>query len=1383
MKKKLLSIFLSLSLIFSSIASMSVSFAEENSSTENTEGCMIQESDSILEAKNVARANENKWTVTDLNSFNQAVEEIKTKRDNDGLTDATIVLTEDITFTAETYQYSESIGDNYFSGIENVTLTLTSDENGPHTIKRFGATYSHNQQGYLGFEGAEQGSGSDARLLIGSMILDNIIWDTHEEDYIFAQGHNLVFTENFKNTNVISVVGGNLGTQYRQDGKGFEGYNEPGLTNKGEKAAWKTVAEGVDSTHLEVYGGNFAYVIAGGYNSDVKGDTYVKVALDLQNSGHHLSNLFGGGKYNKGNGDRTTSSTVKGNTYVYADSGMFGDIFGGAENYAGIKNCGVVQGDTHVVVGKKEGTLKAYFNNAYGGSLGGVLGWRDYNDGWKWKGGNAHITIEKTAEGRLSYGGTVADIMGGGARDIVNGTTEVILNGGNKVHWVFAAGNNESYDKTAHVLNQNKKNCAAKISVNGGEWEEIYSTVHTMVGTTNVNNINGDVVVDFNGGKVNSFHLSSFMTHTLGDSILNVNGGSFSKYTLTILGYRYSKDKGNTETSGKVDGKRIVNIANTKTMNCWQIYAIDEINVNNTAPFIAKGSISEGALKDCGNVNINSGILALTGENNLVNMKDITGKADVKGDFTIAKDGVLALNATNKNISTPGCINAAGNASGSGKLLVVKPEGDDWISTYMIPQNPNVGEVYLRSNTTDETAQENTRSNLLGLKNQEPTLYVEYTKDAKSIDNYAHAWRIAKDDSVKVLTVTFDKNGGDTESNPTSKQVTLSGGATSGVIDSLPTPPSRSGYTFNGWNTKNDGTGTEFTAETIVSQDITVYAKWEKEAKKYKVSYEFVNATNEDKITGVELDKLTLPPEVTKLLPKDTENNKEYSVGEEVDALKAAELKDKSIVVKYQNKDKEIDTYLEWKFDGYYVEDTKSDKLTIKKDGENKFVGKWICKDVDLEKYKFESDSSKKLLDEILKLVPKTSGHLDIATDDEVELEYNDKKEIKVSDGTWNLVEWKVEYKDKEYDCPENPIEVHDDVEFIGVWHFTPNSTGGGGTGGGTVTPTPNPNPTPNPDPEEPDRIEGNDRIETSVETSKDLYPNGTNAVVLANAERYTDVLTADPFAIQEKASALLTYKYELPEKTLKEIERLGAKKIYISGGYDAVSKKVVDELAAKGYEIFRFDGVDRYDTARKIAIKIREKGNTNAAELASGEDFPDALCMTPLAVKDHAPILLTKKDSIPKYTKQALAEWDIENIKIGGLDEAVSPEVEKQLKSGFEIEKNNKKDSNVYDGAKAVKRIGGEDRYETSAKLAKESYPESKLGVYATGEDFPDALIAGNYAGTKEAPVLLVKGDSLPEPIEKYTKESKIKKATIIGGVNAVSDKVFNLIKAIINR
>ena len=106
------------------------------------------------DGENETRAEGNVWTVTELNSFNQAAEEIKRKRDADGLTEATIVLTQDITFKAEDYTDSQYIGDNYFSGIENVTLTLTSDENGPHTIKRLGATYSHNQQGYLGFEGA-----------------------------------------------------------------------------------------------------------------------------------------------------------------------------------------------------------------------------------------------------------------------------------------------------------------------------------------------------------------------------------------------------------------------------------------------------------------------------------------------------------------------------------------------------------------------------------------------------------------------------------------------------------------------------------------------------------------------------------------------------------------------------------------------------------------------------------------------------------------------------------------------------------------------------------------------------------------------------------------------------------------------------------------------------------------------------------------------------------------------------------------------------------------------------------------------------------------------------------------------------------------------------
>lgn len=70
-------------------------------------------------------------------------------------------------------------------------------------------------------------------------------------------------------------------------------------------------------------------------------------------------------------------------------------------------------------------------------------------------------------------------------------------------------------------------------------------------------------------------------------------------------------------------------------------------------------------------------------------------------------------------------------------------------------------------------------------------------------------------------TVTFDKNGGDTQASPTTK-VVISGGN----VGTLPMAPIRSGYTFNGWNTQVNGSGTAFTAATAVNGSITVYAQW-----------------------------------------------------------------------------------------------------------------------------------------------------------------------------------------------------------------------------------------------------------------------------------------------------------------------------------------------------------------------------------------------------------------------------------------------------------------------------------------------------------------------------------------------------------------------------
>ena len=74
---------------------------------------------------------------------------------------------------------------------------------------------------------------------------------------------------------------------------------------------------------------------------------------------------------------------------------------------------------------------------------------------------------------------------------------------------------------------------------------------------------------------------------------------------------------------------------------------------------------------------------------------------------------------------------------------------------------------------------------------------------------------------AKVYTVAFDKNGGGTAASPASATV-IDGGTAA-----LPTTnPTRTGYTFAGWNTAANGSGTAFTVSTPVTGDFTVYAKW-----------------------------------------------------------------------------------------------------------------------------------------------------------------------------------------------------------------------------------------------------------------------------------------------------------------------------------------------------------------------------------------------------------------------------------------------------------------------------------------------------------------------------------------------------------------------------
>ena len=189
-----------------------------------------------------------------------------------------------------------------------------------------------------------------------------------------------------------------------------------------------------------------------------------------------------------------------------------------------------------------------------------------------------------------------------------------------------------------------------------------------------------------------------------------------------------------------------------------------------------------------------------------------------------------------------------------------------------------------------------------------------------------------------------------------------------------------------------------------------------------------------------------------------------------------------------------------------------------------------------------------------------------------------------------------------------------------------------------------------------------------------------------------------------------------------------------------------------------RISGPERYSTANEIALEGWEKAET--VIIASGQNFPDALAGAPLAYKLDAPILLTKKDSLPDQTKQMIEKLGARKVIVLGGTGAVSDDVRNSIEkiSGVEVE-----------------RISGTTRYETAVKIAERLGGTPDKAVIANGSNFPDALAIAPYAAKNGYPILLVKGGSttINEPTARLLRDKKISQTIIAGGSSAVSDAV----------
>jgi putative cell wall-binding protein len=220
---------------------------------------------------------------------------------------------------------------------------------------------------------------------------------------------------------------------------------------------------------------------------------------------------------------------------------------------------------------------------------------------------------------------------------------------------------------------------------------------------------------------------------------------------------------------------------------------------------------------------------------------------------------------------------------------------------------------------------------------------------------------------------------------------------------------------------------------------------------------------------------------------------------------------------------------------------------------------------------------------------------------------------------------------------------------------------------------------------------------------------------------------------------------------------------------------------ADERFSFERFAGNDRYTTAARIATGsyasaetvLLANGQSDDPRTARDEShFPDALAAAYLAGNRKAPTLLATEQTLPQPTKDALRTLQARNVVIIGGTGAISAGVEKELA----------------DAGYTVTRIAGANRYDTAKQVAEtpavdyvgQNHDGDRTAVVASGERFPDALVAGPLGYAAQFPILITASTSLSEPTRQALENLGVKHVLIPGGTAAVSAQAEAEIRAL---
>ena len=615
-------------------------------------------------------------------------------------------------------------------------------------------------------------------------------------------------------------------------------------------------------------------VIGGSYQGSVEGDTYLEITGDIQmQGGNHLNPGCMKGDGTSGDGRDVPDVYVGGNaTLIYdnknstaaspAIEGTYGCEMKGdvtldvrAGSVAGIVGTeepvdkSIIRGNLHIIAGNPAyentdqvlrlgsnwpiigaGNSFALYPGAVGNyTVGGNITIDTYENVWAWDKGttpDSYDLPEIYGALRGNVGGNITINAHGSHVQNIFGASDSVVQGSVTVNATDVELKNSEYDTEydeGYLFGLWERGIPATangpvtVNVNGGDVGLVMVTDQTTAPAGSSINVTGKpkIRTGIRGTQASSYSTEFPVANVYaceatipfikGMSQVNItNNSAVTAHIMTSnAGLLVEEGSSLTTDNGQVWiwGDTVIN--GTWEQLHSQTDNYNDIFVNGTTQIGSNGHLINHGTSNLSGAVTNNGVMALM------------GSAYLQNDYT-ATNGELRLPtiAPGANYDT-GTIPVQIKGLSTGTTTVNTVDPADWNTL----KKPALGDNYILSKkNTDAPAQE------VFLMGNEDALqsgwFLKRMADADGTDDY-YMWQVASG-----IRMVFDKNGGDTEASP---RVMLQE-KIAGVVNhfNLPTvEPTCSGYKFTGWNTKADGTGDIFTAETDVTESMTVYAQWQ----------------------------------------------------------------------------------------------------------------------------------------------------------------------------------------------------------------------------------------------------------------------------------------------------------------------------------------------------------------------------------------------------------------------------------------------------------------------------------------------------------------------------------------------------------------------------